>query len=181
MTTIRETPRLLLRPFLAEDAAGMFEMDSNSEVLKYIGTSPQTQLSESEAAIRYIQQQYHDNGVGRFAVILKETNTFIGWAGLKYLTETMNGHVNFYDVGYRFLSQYWGQGFATEAAKASLDFGFQQLHLDVIYAVAMTDNGASNRILTKIGMRHVNNFDLKGFNTAWFELKKGDFSFCYAK
>ncbi len=169
MTVHLETPRLILRPISMEDDEGMFELDSNPEVLTYIGVPPQTDIAQSREIIRFIQQQYEKYGVGRLAITLKDTGEFIGWAGLKYITEPINNHVHHYDVGYRLIQRYWGKGYATEAAKASLDYGFQGLRLDKIYATAMPANIASLTILKKIGLRHVHDFVDKGMALCWLE------------
>ena len=94
-----ETERLILRNFEAYDADRMFLLDSNPEVMKYIGVPPLNDKKDSEKIIQMIQQQYIDNGVGRLAVIEKESGLLIGWSGLKLLTEPINGYQNIYDLG----------------------------------------------------------------------------------
>ncbi|HEX8428533.1 GNAT family N-acetyltransferase [Hymenobacter sp.] len=81
-------------------------------------------------------------------------------------------HVDFYDVGYRFIRQHWGQGFATEAARASVDYGFEVLQAPVLYAIADIQNEASRAVLAKVGMRHMGVFDHEGVRTAWLEAKR---------
>ena len=81
MKTSIETERLLLRELLPTDDAGMFELDSNPEVHIYLGNKPVKSIEESREAIANIRQQYLENGIGRWAVILKETGEFIGWFG----------------------------------------------------------------------------------------------------
>ena len=78
-----ETERLLLRELLASDAESMFELNSDSQVMKYTGDKPFTHLDQSREVIESIRQQYQRFGVGRWAAVLKNTNEFIGWAGLK--------------------------------------------------------------------------------------------------
>lgn len=129
-----ETERLILRKFEENDAERMFLMDSDPEVMKYIGVPTLSDISESQNVIRMIRQQYAENGIGRLAVIEKESNLLIGWSGLKLLTQEINGYQNVYDLGYRFLPEYWGKGYASESAGASLDFGFNGLKIDIIYA-----------------------------------------------
>jgi RimJ/RimL family protein N-acetyltransferase len=124
-----QTDRLLLRDIREEDAQAMFEMDRDPDVHRYLGNKPVTKIGEVEEVIRYIQQQYKDHGIGRWAVIERATGNFIGWSGLKFMTEEFNGQNNFYDLGYRFIKKYWGLGYATETALASLEFGFQTMHL----------------------------------------------------
>ena len=170
MKIIAETPRLILREMLDEDAEGMFELDSNPEVLKYIGTPALTHIDQSREVIRYIQQQYVDFGVGRVAVILKENNTFLGWSGLKYMTETINNQTGYHDLGYRYIQRYWGKGYATEAAIASRDYAFNVLKLDRICALIEPENIASQRVLEKTGLQFGNTCIAYGKSTDWYEM-----------
>jgi RimJ/RimL family protein N-acetyltransferase len=83
-------------------------------------------------------------------VHLKQTDAFIGWCGLKYLPESDE-----IDLGYRFFQQYWGNGYATEAARYTLDHAFNILHLSTITGRAHIENHASQNVLEKIGMRFI--------------------------
>jgi|SRR5690554_5891027 len=77
-------------------------------------------------------------------MINKKTDEFIEWTGLHFITESINNHKGFYDLGYRLLKRFWGQDFATESAFASIDFAFNKLNTSEIYAMADIDN----RIIT---------------------------------
>jgi ribosomal-protein-alanine N-acetyltransferase len=172
MKIFAETERLLLREFLLTDAHGMFELDSDPEVHRYLGKKPVQSIEQSQEMIAFIRQQYLDNGIGRWAVIEKVTSEFIGWAGLKLVREPINHHVDFHDVGYRFIRRYWGQGYATEAAQASVDYGFQVLHLPMLYAIADMRNLASRIVLAKVGLHHAGVFNHDGVPTAWLEAQR---------
>lgn len=167
-----ETPRLILRAMRDDDAAGMFDLDSRPEVLKYLGSPPFTDIEQSRALIRFVQRQYEENGIGRFAVEWKATGEFVGWAGLKYLTEPINGHVHCHDIGYRLLPKFWGMGIATEASLASLDLAWNTMGLEKIYAGALPENLASCAVLQKIGMRYVEQFEFVGLVWNWYEINK---------
>jgi len=170
-----ETERLILREIVSSDAEAMFEMDSNVEVHKYLGNKPFKTITDSEDNIRFIRQQYVDNGIGRWAVVTKAGNQFAGWSGLKLITTQLNNHVNFYEIGYRFLPQFWGKGFATESALATIAYGFEVLKLDAIYAIAHRDNVASRHTLQKCGLRITGQFDYDdNIVCDWFELIKSD-------
>ncbi|MDN4014361.1 GNAT family N-acetyltransferase [Chryseobacterium gambrini] len=166
-----ETQRLILRKFEETDAERMFLLDSNPEVMKYIGVPPLSDISESENVIKMIQQQYLDNGVGRLAVIEKESGLLIGWSGLKLITQEINGYNNIYDLGYRFIPKYWGKGYALESAKASLDFGFNDLKAETIYAHAHSENEGSNHILRKLGFEKNGEFTEPDGICFWYELQ----------
>lgn len=170
MKTSIETERLVMRELQPTDNVGMFELDSNPEVHHYLGNNPVKSIEECDEAIKNIRQQYLDNGIGRWAVILKETNEFIGWSGLK-LERNVNGHETFYDLGYRFIQKHWGKGYGYESAKAFIDFGFNEMNLKVINAWADAANLGSRRILEKVGMQFVNAFEYEGSEEVWYEIK----------
>lgn len=170
-----ETERLILRKFEETDAERMFLMDSHPEVMKYIGISPLSDIRETEKIIAMILQQYKDHGVGRLAVIEKKSNLLIGWSGLKFLTQEVNGYKNVFDLGYRFLPEYWGKGYASESAKASLDFGFNGLKIDIIYAHAHSENHASNHVLRKLGFRKTGDFTEPDGICFWYELNRKNY------
>jgi RimJ/RimL family protein N-acetyltransferase len=166
-----ETYRLLLRPFLATDAEALFEMDHNPNVHAYIGNKPVTSIDEIYGYINNIQQQYRDNGIGRFAFVIKATKEIIGWAGIKYITEPENNHVNFYDLGYRLQEKHWRKGYALEAAKAWLDYGLNQMNIKTMYASAHIKNVGSNIILQRIGMIQNGEFYWDDLLCNWYELQ----------
>ena len=172
MTTFAETPRLILRELQASDAEGIFEMDSDPEVHRYLGRQPITAIDQATDAITFVRKQYVDNGIGRWAVIEKATGNFAGWSGLKLITEATNGHIHYYDLGYRLARKYWGKGFATESARAAVDYGFNRLQAPAIYAMADIQNNASRHVLEKSGLRINGIFDLEGDPHHWFELSR---------
>lgn len=167
-----ETERLLLGEILPSDAEGMFELDADEEVHRYVSDAVVKSVEESAAIIAMIRMQYRDNGIGRWAVIDKSTQNFLGWAGLKLDKSTVNNHTNFYDLGYRLLRKYWGNGIATEAAHASLLYGFEVLGLSHIYAEADSNHKASRKVLEKAGLRYIETFDDDGYAVDWFAITK---------
>lgn len=176
MQTFIETNRFLLREIIEEDAQDLFELDNNPAVHKYLGNNPLTKLEEVQKMIQHIRQQYQENGIGRWAIIDKKTKDFIGWSGLKYEYTQLNNLGNYYDLGYRLKQQYWGKGIATETAKASLAYGFEQLKLTEIYAAAHVDNIASNTILKKLGMDCLETFDYDGNLCNWYWINNSSYT-----
>ena len=166
-----ETSRFIVRDIEQIDIKDMFEMDSDPEVHQYLGKNPVKSMQESEAIIRYIKAQYKQYGMGRWAVIDKKSNEFLGWIGLKYETKVRKSF-NYYDLGYRFKKKYWGQGIATETAEASLKYGFYTLGLNKICAAAEVNHVASNTILKKIGFKCVEVFDFENVLHNWYEISK---------
>ncbi|AZA77545.1 N-acetyltransferase [Chryseobacterium sp. G0186] len=166
-----ETKRLILRKLEDTDVERMFLMDSDPEVMKYLET-PVTAVEESRNGLRMIQKQYEENGVGRLAVVEKESGLMIGWCGLKLLKTPINGHVETLDLGYRFIPEFWGKGYAWEAAVASLEYGFKELNAETIYAYADCGNKGSHHILTKLGFENTGKFEDDGVMCFWYTLKR---------
>jgi len=175
MDIIIETERLVMRELRPEDAPGMFALDSNPNVHQYLGNNPVQSIEQIHEAIASIRNQYLTRGIGRFAVILKDSNEFIGWSGLKFITEPENNHVNFYDLGYRLQEKHWRKGYALESAIAWLDYGFTQMNIKTMYASAHVDNVGSNAILQKIGMIQNGHFYWDDLLCNWYELENKNF------
>lgn len=175
MEIFAETERLILRELLPTDINGMYELDSDPEVHKYLGNKPVTNKDQIVDVISLIRQQYLDHGIGRWAIIDKKNNEFIGWTGLKFVTEKTNNHKNYYDLGYRLIKKYWGRGIATESALASLEYAFDKLDLKEIYAIANFENIGSNHILKKVGLKFIETFDLNGIKHNWYKIEKDEF------
>jgi ribosomal-protein-alanine N-acetyltransferase len=169
-----ETERLILREILPSDAEELFAMDSDPDVHRYLGNKPIQTIEEVQNAIRRIRNQYIENGIGRWAVLEKENCDFIGWSGLKLENEQRGNHINYYDLGYRFHNNYWGKGFATEAALASMEFGFSKMGLEVINATADVENAASINVLTKSGLKLLETFDSYDRPHHWFGITRQD-------
>lgn len=167
-----ETKRFLLRELQLTDIEGMYELDSDPKVHKYLGNKPITQKDQLLKVIHHVRQQYINHGIGRWAVIDKNTNQFVGWSGLKFVTDLTNGHQNYYDLGYRIIRKYWGLGIATETAIASIDYAFNQLKIERLYAAAHIENAASNKVLQKVGMKLIETFDYDSIKCNWYEMEK---------
>jgi ribosomal-protein-alanine N-acetyltransferase len=175
-----ETDRLILRDIEETDAEGIFALDSDPRVHTYLGTRPIESLEEARGIIQYIRQQYVRNGIGRWAIIDKKSNDFIGWTGLKY-EQQVRSEFGYYDIGYRLRTQYWGQGIATETARECLNYGFEKMNLNEICGAADVRHQASNHILQKIGLKFSEQFEFEGTlanfyrmdRTRWEQNKQG--------
>ncbi|MCB0431322.1 MAG: GNAT family N-acetyltransferase [Flavobacteriales bacterium] len=172
MKTILETERFLFRELTPDDADGMFELDADPEVHRYLGNKPIQSREQAIATIEFICKQYTDNGIGRWAVEDKASGDFLGWAGLKLQQEPINNHTNYYDLGYRLLRKHWGKGVAFECAVASLKYGFDVLGVDAIYAAAHVENIASNKVLTKVGLTFIETFVYDGMTCNWYGFER---------
>jgi [ribosomal protein S5]-alanine N-acetyltransferase len=175
MKIFAETERLILREILPTDIDGMYELDSDPEVHKYLGNKPVKSKDQITDVINFIRQQYNDNGIGRWAIIDKKTGEFIGWTGLKLVTDEINHHRNYYDLGYRLIKKYWGRGIATETAFATLEFAFYKLGVNEVYAIADCQNEGSNKVLKKAGLKFIETFDLDGVEHNWYKIERSEY------
>lgn len=148
-----ETERLIIRPLTPTDDQAMFAMDNDPEVHRYLGNNPIQSIEAEREVIAFVMRQYEERGIGRWAVEEKATGHFVGWVGFKLMKETVNKHTDFIDFGYRFARQHWNNGYATESGRASLAYGLNTLGYKDIYAMTDIDNGASRRVLEKLGFR----------------------------
>ena len=146
------TSRLLLRRWRDEDTEPFAAMCSDPEVMRYIGSGETRTREQAAAAILAFETTWDEKGYGLFAVELPGSRNLIGFAGLAeptFLPEIMPA----VEVGWRFARQSWGNGFATEAARAALDFGQVKLGIPRVVGIHQVDNHASGRIMHKLGMR----------------------------
>ena len=137
-----------MRAFGEPDAKPLYEIMEERGVLRYF---PSPLPPPFERVQRLVQEQlehWQEYGYGWWALErLQRPGMFIGWAGLQYLPETDET-----EVGYLLGSAYWGRGLATEAARASVRYGFEELSLRQIVGIVHPDNVASQRVLEKAGL-----------------------------
>jgi RimJ/RimL family protein N-acetyltransferase len=159
MKTILETNRCYLRELSVDDAQHFFDLNADQEVILYTGDKAFSNVAEAKSFLENYKQ-YELYGYGRWAVIDKLNNDFLGWCGLKYSPK-----LDEIDVGFRFFKKYWNQGYATETAKACIEYGFNHLQMNKIIGRAMELNVGSVKVLEKIGMTFVGKFE--------FDLREG--------
>jgi RimJ/RimL family protein N-acetyltransferase len=149
---ILETERLRLREFTPEDASFIIELVNSPGWLKYIGDR---NIKTTDQARAYLEngpiKSYHDNGFGLWMVENKVINTPIGMCGI-LKRETLE-HL---DLGFAFLPEYMGKGYAFEAATATLTFAKEKLNVQTLCAITVPDNQNSIKLLQKVGMRFNN-------------------------
>lgn len=139
-----QTERLGLRPFQLTDAEAFFLLNNNKEVIQYTGDPSFESVAHAHAFIAGYHA-YQETGMGRWAVVDRETEAFIGFCGLK---KHADGEV---DLGYRFYKEVWGKGYATESSLACIDYAFTHLGLPSLIGRVAKQNLASIRVLEKCG------------------------------
>lgn len=172
MRIYAETPRLILREILESDIDNFYELDSDPEVHKFLGNNPISSKEQVIPIIESVRQQYAEYGIGRWAIIEKSSGEFVGWSGLKYITEEINKHSNFHDVGYRLVRKHWNKGFATESAMAAIEYGFTKMKLEEIIGIAHEENVNSQNALQKCGLEYIENFETRGLQCTWNKITR---------
>lgn len=144
-----KTDRLILRRFVESDFRFLLDLNSDPEVMRYTGEKHLKSEEEAKALIQRIIQQFEEKRMSRFVVTHQETLEPLGWCGLKWHPDEQE-----VDLGYRFFQKHWGSGYATEASRACLEYGFNILALPKIVAHAETNNTGSVRVLEKLGFKN---------------------------
>jgi len=146
-----------------DDVDALTSLLSDPEVTRYFSSTKPIELAEVEVAVRGMIARWERNGFGRLALIHKSTEKMIGYSGLRTLDGTP-------ELVYTLGKQYWGQGLATEAAKATLRLGFDHLQFDRIVAITKLDNWVSRHILDKIGFCFQGEASYYGHTAACYEI-----------
>ena len=151
MSVILETERLILRTWEEADVTPMAAIDQDPKVCEFLpglGT-----LEATREGISRIKNHYAEQGFSKYAVELKSTHEMIGFVGLS--VPSFEAHFTpCVEIGWRLASPHWNQGYATEAAKAVLDYAFMTLGLDEVVAFTVPANLASRRVMDKIGLHY---------------------------
>ncbi|MGZ3898748.1 MAG: GNAT family N-acetyltransferase [Bacteroidia bacterium] len=157
---IIETQRLLLRELTADDAEQAYFLNLDPEVIRYTGDEPFKNIEEAKKFLTNYNS-YQKYGFGRWGVIEKNTNEFLGWCGLKYIEDQ-----DLHDIGFRFFKKHWGKGYATESASTCIKTGFEKFNLPFIIGRAAKANSASINVLKKIGLNYLKDDECHGGEAA---------------
>jgi ribosomal-protein-alanine N-acetyltransferase len=141
------TRRLMLRELTEQDAEPLFHILRQDGVLRYFPNSNPPTLERIQNMIARHRTHWKEYGYGRWAIVPRAGQACIGWAGLEFLPE-----MNEAEVAYLLSKDYWGQGLATEAALAAVQYGFETAGLARIVGIVHVENVASRRVMDKLGM-----------------------------
>lgn len=166
---ILETSRLTLRYITSRDTEALMPILGDPEVMRFsiIGVHSKKQIKQ------FIEQRllsYLERGFGLYALIDKENQEFIGYCGFFIQSIEQQNEV---EIGYRLAKKYWGQGLATEAAQAVLEYGQQRFNFKRFICLIETENTRSIRVATKLGMKLEKELIHYGLNVAMYSLNSG--------
>jgi [ribosomal protein S5]-alanine N-acetyltransferase len=142
-----QTDRLRLRPYRPNDVTPMRAVFGDPEVMRFSQSGGDKSLEETAARVQKLIDHQTKFGFSLWVVEDRATGAILGDCGLKQLEDGPE-----IEVGYRFAKAHWGRGYATEAAAASVEYGFIKLELSRIVAVVDPVNVASCRVIEKIGL-----------------------------
>lgn len=149
MAVVIETDRLVLRRWDPSDAEPFATLNADTRVMEFF---PNTlSRNESNAIIDIIETRINQHGFGFWAAEIKSPKTFIGFIGLNVPGYSLP-FSPCVEIGWRLAYDYWGKGYATEAARAALTFGFEKMHLAEIVSFTTERNIRSRHVMEKIGM-----------------------------
>jgi RimJ/RimL family protein N-acetyltransferase len=151
MSLMLRTDRLLLRPWRDADRQAFARMNADSEVMEFF-VAPLTR-GESDALVDRFEAGFAEHGFGVWAVEEIGTGAFIGFAGLLH-QRFEAAFTPTFEIGYRLARHAWGHGYATEAAREAVRFGFERAGLVEIVSMTSVGNVRSRAVMDKLGMTH---------------------------
>ena len=156
MKILLETERLILRRFTEADGEHLFDLDNDPEVMRFIngGTPIPRDVIQNDILPEFLHYDEGCRGCGFWAAIEKAGGDFLGWFSFR----PMAGAPDEVMLGYRLRRAVWGQGYATEGARALIRKGFTEWGMRRVVATTYEDNLASRRVMEKLGMTLVRTF-----------------------
>ncbi|MFD7438231.1 GNAT family N-acetyltransferase [Streptomyces sp. NPDC059861] len=145
------TPRLILRRWHDDDLVPMADINADQQVMRWIGDGSTRSLEQTAQDIEQWEEEWDEEGFGLFAVELLASGELAGLTGLsvpEFLPEVLPAVA----ISWQFGSQFWGQGYASEAAHATLEFALQDRGLDRVISINRIGNDASENVIRKLGM-----------------------------
>ena len=164
------TPRLVLRAFTEEDFDRMYRILNQDGVLRYFPPTDPPPRDRVQRMISGLLRHWEEREYGLWAVESLSGRRLMGRCGLQYLPETGEVEVDFI-LG----RPYWGQGFATEAGRASVRYGFEKMGIESIVGIAHVENKASQRVLEKLGMTLVEQREFFGMECYRYRVRRSSY------
>jgi RimJ/RimL family protein N-acetyltransferase len=145
---ILETPRLTIRQFTEDDADDLFELNSDPEVMRYLGRPAPIEVLRDEIIPFHLGVYQRFDRLGTWAAESADSGEFLGWFHFR----AGDGDISNIDLGYRLRRSAWGRGYATEGSRALIRMGFMDLGVERVFAHTMSANSASRRVMEKCGL-----------------------------
>ncbi len=169
-----KTNRLHLRHFRIEDLDTYSEIMGDQRIARWFPKGDSYTREESEKSLNNILSHWMKHGYGLWAITKKDDDSLLGRCGLNYIPNTLEVEIDFIIA-----TNYWNNGYATEASKAALFYGFKILKLDKIIALLKPENTASRKVIEKVGMRYKKNAVYWNILCAKYEILKTEYNECF--
>jgi ribosomal-protein-alanine N-acetyltransferase len=167
-----ETERLRLRQFTLADIDDYHrQLFSDPDVTKSLPFGKPISREETEALLAWRLEHWKRHGFGLWAVIYKQKGELIGQCGLQYLENTPE-----VELAYAIAKPYWGKGLTTEAVKTTLKYGFETIGLERIVAITGHTNLASQRVMTKSGLKYEKDAHYYGHDVVYYAISREEFT-----
>ncbi|HLM61610.1 MAG TPA: GNAT family N-acetyltransferase [Pyrinomonadaceae bacterium] len=168
---IIQTERLLLRMYKTGELESVYQLITDKDVTKFFPDYYSVKKEDVLASLPRRIERWRKYGFGQLGVFDKSGGSLIGYCGLQPLDDTDE-----IEIYYGFNKNYWGKGIATEAAKAVLRFGFEEVKLERIVAVTHLENFASQKVLLGLGLKQGKNTRFYKTEAAYFALPRKDYN-----
>ena len=162
-----ETPNLILRGWAPEDAPALFEILQEDGILRYFPNPDPPPRAKVDEYVAHQLAHWQLYGYGHWAVVDRCDGQVLGWDGLEYLPDL--GET---EVAYLLRKRVWGRGYATEAARAAITYGFHRAALTSIIGLVHSENTGSIRVLEKCGMTFADRLTLWGMDMARYRVDR---------
>lgn len=166
---ILTTERLILRPFREEDAAALFALSQDPDVVRFVGDRRVPTLQESWRAVAGWLGHWTLRAYGQWAIEELSTGAFVGRAGIINPAEWPGP-----EVGYLLGKAWWGRGFATEAARAAMNWGFSEIGFDELISLIDPANAASIAVATRLGETLRDEIEVWGYRLRRYAITRQD-------
>jgi RimJ/RimL family protein N-acetyltransferase len=166
--TVLQTERLTLRPLVAADAELYAGMRYHPEVAKWLSVSDADPVDAARAAIERFELSWQERRYAPWGLF--RDGHLIGHGGLNFVPE-----FEATEVLWALHPETWGKGYATEMARAALRYGFEDLGLELIFAITRPDNSASQSVMTRLGLSYRRNVVYREIDVVWFDISREAF------
>jgi RimJ/RimL family protein N-acetyltransferase len=154
---ILQTPRLIVGQWLDSDRDLFREINADPKVMQFFPF--RRSHDEADAFLGRLNGMINDNGMGFYALEIRETGEPIGFCGLSYANMPSIFPAETVEIGWRLAARFWGKGYATEAARSLLDFAFNEKKIDAVVSFAVAENHRSTAVMRRLGMHPVPSLD----------------------
>ena len=166
-----ETLRLRLRPWTPDDAETWFNILQEDGILRYFPNPHPPARAKADAYIAHHLTHWQERGYGHWAVVTRDDDRVVGWNGLEYLPD-----LDETEVAYLLSKRVWGRGYATEATRLTVQFGFETIGLQKIIGLVHPDNIASISVLEKCGLAFADHVRLWGMELSRYRIRRADYA-----